>query len=44
MGIATGVQDYSIFFIEQLATTLTGNKKLWELVLMEEIFLVDLDL
>lgn len=44
MRIATGVEDYSTSFVEQSIIIVIGNKELWELVLMGQIFFVDLDL
>lgn len=39
--VTIGVEDYSTFSVEQTVINVIGNKDLWELVLMKEIFYVD---
>lgn len=43
LSIATVVEDYSTFSVQQSFITVIGDKKLRELVLTEEIFFIDLE-
>lgn len=41
--VVTGVEDYSTFSVEQTVVVIIGNKDPRESLLMEEIFLIDLN-
>lgn len=41
MEVAAGIEGYSTFFVEQTVMTITGSKEMWEVILMEDIFVVD---